>query len=115
MSNITFERLCKLKEESGVKIEEISEATNIGKYTLKNYFTKEESMDKISMTNLYVLAHFFHVTTAYLFGESYVRNHIFVCPDGEEFIPNDPVYHFACQEFVEFLTKNKGFKIKDVK
>lgn len=113
-TNITFERMCKLKEESGAKIEEISESTKIGKYTLKNYFTKEESIDKMNMTNFYMLAQYFHVTTEYLMGDTDVRNHIFVCPDGDKFIPSNPVYHFACQEFVKYLVENKGFKIEDV-
>lgn len=95
--DITFERLCKLKEETGAKIEEISEATKIGKYTLKNYFTKEESIEKMFMTNLYLLAQYFHVTTEYLMGDTDVRNHVFVCPDGYKFTPEDPVYHFACK------------------
>jgi response regulator of citrate/malate metabolism len=36
---VAFERLRKLKEENGVGIKEISEATKISKYTLKKYFS----------------------------------------------------------------------------
>jgi len=112
---IAFERLKKLKEEKGVSIKEISEATKINRYTLKRYFTEEEAVDKMTTTNIYRLSHFFNVSVDYLMGFSDVRNRIFICPDGDRFIPNDPVYHFACQEFVEYLVKNKGYGIEEIK
>lgn len=112
---IAFERLKKLKEEKGVTIDKIAEATKIGKYTLKNYFTKEEAVGKMTTTNIYRLSQFFNVSVDYLMGFSDVKNRIFICPDGDKFIPNDPVYHFACQEFVEYLVKNKGYSIEEIK
>jgi transcriptional regulator with XRE-family HTH domain len=112
--HVTFERLNKLKEEKQATIPEIAEATKIGIYTLKNYFTKEESIKKMSTTNLYLIAKYFGVTVEYLMGSSDVKSRIFICPDGDRFTPTDPVYHFACEEFVEYL-KNKGFVVEEIK
>lgn len=112
--NITFERLCNLKEEKNVRIEEISKATNIGKNTLTNYFTKAESVEKMTMTNLFSLARFFNVSGEYLCGGTDIKSWVFICPDGEKFTPADPVYDYACREFVEHL-KGKGYVVEGIK
>lgn len=117
---IAFERLKKLKEEKGVSIKEISEATKISKYTLKKYFTEEESLERMNQTNIYLLCKYFNVPADYLIGLSDIRDWTFVCPDGEQFAPTYsqailPSYSDACKEFVEYLVKNKGYSIKEIK
>ena len=117
---IAFERLKKLKEEKGVTIKEISEATKINKYTLKKYFTKEESLESMKLKNTYLLCKYFGVPAEYLMGISDIRDWIFVCPDGEQFVPTYsqailPSYSDACKEFVEYLVKNKSYSIKEIK
>ncbi|MQS43954.1 helix-turn-helix domain-containing protein [Companilactobacillus mishanensis] len=64
-------RTKKLREEKGIKLVELSKATNIHRSTLSRY---ENHITEIGSKKLFELANYFHVSMEYLGGYSNERN-----------------------------------------